>query len=279
MKVWAHCLVRNEARFCWFAVMSVLPFVEKVLLWDTGSTDSTVEILKEIKRREKSKVDLNFVGKISAEEFALVRQAMFDVTLSDWFLVVDGDEVWWDRSVEKVIRLIGQRGDEMEAVVVPTYNLVGDVFHYQEEAAGRYRLAGRLGQLSLRGVNRRIPGLASAGAHGVWGWVDGSGKMIQDREKERIVYAKAPYLHATHLLRAGSGGGEAEVPKRKGKLKYELGVEFSRDFYYPEVFFRGRPAIVETPWVKMNSGYKVRALFATPLRKIKRRVWKKGVGY
>ena len=49
MKIWAHTLVKNEEKFVWYSVMSIISHVEKVLLWDTGSTDNTPEILKELK--------------------------------------------------------------------------------------------------------------------------------------------------------------------------------------------------------------------------------------
>jgi hypothetical protein len=63
------------------------------------------------------------------------------------------------------------------------------------------------------------------------------------------------------------------------KLKYEIGEPFPKDFYYPEVFFRPRPEIVESPWKVMNPKFKFRALFETPPRKIKRRLWWGKAGY
>ena len=48
MKIWAHTLVMNEDRFIWYAVMSVIDYVDKILIFDTGSTDGTVRIIKGI---------------------------------------------------------------------------------------------------------------------------------------------------------------------------------------------------------------------------------------
>ena len=50
MKIWANTLVRNEERYIWFAAMSVIEHVDKILIWDTGSDDATVMIIKEIKK-------------------------------------------------------------------------------------------------------------------------------------------------------------------------------------------------------------------------------------
>lgn len=278
----AHCLVKNEARFIWFSVMSVVNHVDKVLLWDTGSTDGTLEIINEIRKTQNGKRKVNFkeVGEVTPLSFAKVRQEILDATETDWFIVVDGDEIWWEDSIQKMKEAISDKGKEIESIVVPTINLIGDIFHYQEEAAGQYKLAGRKGHLNLRAVNRGIPGLRSSGPHGTWGWVDGTGKMIQDRNPEKVVFVDAPYLHATHLPRAATRAEEVDVPKRAAKLKYEIGVEFPRDFYYPEVFFRPRPEVVPSPWVKRNLGYTIQAIFETPLKKIKRRIIKgTKVGY
>ncbi len=279
MTITAHCLVKNEAKFIWYSVMSIINHVDKVLLWDTGSTDGTQDIVHEIEKFGKNKVEFREYGSVTPETFTIVRQEMLDATKTDWFIVVDGDEIWWEDSIKEVIKVISDKGKVIESIVVPTVNLVGDIFHYQEEAAGNYELAGKRGHLNLRGVNRKIPGLHSFGPHGTWGWVDAQNKMIQDRSQDKIIFVDAPYLHATHLGRAKDRAKEKDVPKREIKRKYELGVSFPLDFYYPEVFFRPRPKIVFSVWEKMDKTFSSRALLATPLRKIKRKVLPKRVGY
>jgi glycosyltransferase involved in cell wall biosynthesis len=279
LKITAHTLVKNEARFVWYSVMSVIEHVDKILLWDTGSTDGTKEILKKISKLEPRKVDLKLLNGVTPDEFTNVRQKMLDETKTDWFIVVDGDEIWWEESIRKVTETIRKKGDHLESIVVPTINLVGDIYHYQEEKAGQYRLAGRRGHLSLRLVNRNIYGLASAKPHGTWGWVDDKGKMIQDRDKKKILYVDAPFLHATFLKRAGKREEDLKVPKRAKKLKHEIGISFPKDFYYPEVFFRQRPNMVPDPWETMDLSFKLRAAIETPLRKLKRRILPAKVGY
>ncbi|MDO8503201.1 MAG: glycosyltransferase family 2 protein [bacterium] len=278
----AHCLVKNEARFIWYSVMSVIKHVDKLLLWDTGSTDGTLEIIDQIEKADREKkVEVIRLKDVDVQGFAKVRQDMLDVTSTDWFIVVDGDEIWWEDSIKKVVQVVrSSAGGEMESIVVPTYNLVGDIYHYQEEAAGKYNLAGRRGHLNLRAVRRNIPGLHSSGPHGAWGWVDNKNCMIQDRDPEKVIFVDAPYLHATHLQRSINMLFEEKVPKRAKKLKHELGTPFPRDFYYPEVFFRGRPENIPSPWAKMSKSFKLRAFLETPARKIKRRVFRSArIGY
>lgn len=279
MKIAAHTLVKNEGRFVWYSVMSVSPCVDKIYLWDTGSTDSTPKILKEIKKRLGQKVDLKFLKSVDINSFAQVRQQMLDATAEDWFIMLDADEIWWDENIAKLTAFIRQSGHEYESVVVPTINLVGDMYHYQEKKAGLYKLAGKVGHYGLRAINKKIPGLKSYSPHGTWGWVDESNKMIQDRDHSEIKFLNLPYLHTTFLQRSDHKDKDAEVPKRTKKFKFELGNTFARDYFYPEVFFRDKPDFVPNIWEPMGTSFYLKAMWQTPLRKIKRRVLPGKIGY
>lgn len=278
MKVTAHCLVKNEERFVWYAVMSVVDFVDEVLLWDTGSTDNTRQIIKEISKTS-DRVKTKFLGSVTPQEFANVRQDMLNATNSDWFVMVDGDEIWWEDSIKKLVKVIKKEGSDIESVVVPTVNLVGDMYHHQEEAAGHYQFGKRKGHFNLRAVKRSIPGLHSVNPHGTWGWADELEEQIQNRDTKKIKFVDASYLHASFLQRAGTLGKQKDVPKRVQKMKYEIGEAFPLDFYYPEVFFRQKPDIVPSVWEPMESAFYLKALWQTPLRKIKRRILPTKVGY
>ena len=279
MNIWAHTLVKNEEKYLWYSVASVAPFVDKVLLWDTGSTDKTPEICKELINRFPEKIDFRQVKQEGADDFTLVRQEMLDQTDSDWFIILDGDEVWWEDSIKEVVDTINKKGNKAESFIVRMIYPIGDIYHRQEEAAGMYELAGKKGHVSLRAVNRRIPGLTSLRPHGTQGWIDENGVMIQDRDPKKIYFVDVPYMHFSLLPRGGNRKADEIVVKRPQKLKHELGVEFPKDFFYPEVFFRRRPKIIPSPWGKMSLPFKMRAAFETPLRKVKRKVWRSKVGY
>ena len=277
MKICAHTLVKNEERFLWFAVTSVVEHVDRVLLWDTGSTDKTIKIAEALKKRYPEKIDFLEVGNITASEFPKMRQKMLNETKADWFLVVDGDEIWWDESIRKVVKTIKKEGKDLDGIFVPTINLVGDMYHYQEEAAGKYKIQGKMGHLALRAINRNIPGLASRNPHGTWGWVDGEDKMVQERKK--IKFVDAPYMHTTFLRRSGSFEDDKKVPKRKLKRKYELGIPFLLDYFYPESFFRDRPRVVRSVWDSIDTKYLLKSTWQTPLKKVKRRLVSGKPGY
>lgn len=279
MQVWAHTLVKNEEKYLWYSVMSVICHVDRVLLWDSGSTDGSLEIERELKKKYPDKINLKQIRIGSPEDFPLVRQEMLEETKSDWFIVLDGDEVWWEDSIKKLVKIINEKGENLESIAVPMVYPVGDIFHRQEESAGRYELAGKKGHISPRAINRRIPGLSSSNPHGTWGWTDGDGYMIQNRDPKKILFCDAPYMHFSLLPRAGNRTGDLKVMKRSKKLKFELSKSFPKDFYYPEVFFKTRPNDIPSPWQVMPWEFKFRAFFETPVRLIKRKIWHGRVGY
>lgn len=267
-KIWGHCLVRNEENWVWYALSSVIGHLDKVLVWDTGSTDKTVEIIKTIK---SPKISFREYGPVTPETFAKARQEMLEKTKASWLFLIDGDEIWTEEGIKKVIKEVQEKGDEVESVVVKTINLVGDVCHCQEEAAGQYEIAGRRGHYNLRAINLKIPGLHAALPHGQQGYFDEDGKPIQERDPEKILFLPVSYFHTTHLPRSSK---DFEVPLRAKKRKYELGIPLAKTTKYPKVFYLPHPEIVPDPWIKMRRKDWVRAVVQTPFKKIKRRLIK-----
>lgn len=265
MQIWAHCLVKNEERYLWYAVTSVIDFVDKVLLWDTGSTDSTLKIINEIQKRYPSKIDFKEIGEVTPEGYTKARQEMLSQTRADWTFVLDGDEIWWDGSVKKIIETIDS--ENIDVVVSPYINLIGDPYHYQEERAGRYTIDKMVGNITIRAFSRKIPGLHLEKSYGLEGYFDATGQTIQESSVVKREFVNAPFLHFTHLRRSEK---DKEVMGREGKTKYELGIPFPLDFYYPEVFFKPRSPLVFPPWERTGPAFTARAIMEHPFRKIKR---------
>lgn len=263
MKIWANTIVNNEENFVWFAIMSVVDYVDKVLVWDTGSDDKTAEIIKEIKKIKGEKIDFREVGSVDKFQFTKMRQAMLDQSKCDWILILDGDEIWWEDSIKRLTSEIKRKGKVIEGIAVPFIVPVGDIYHLQEEMAGRYKLLGKKGHLSLRVFNKKIPGLHVDWPYGKESYLDKDNKPIQQREK--IVFLDTPYLHVTHLKRSN-------LPRRYNKYKYELGASAREDFKFPEIFSTNYPKIVPSPWNKISGTELIKAMALTPLRRIKRRL-------
>jgi len=279
MNICVHTLVKNEERYLWFSVTSVIDYVDHLLLWDTDSTDKTRGIVNELIRRYPNKLSFKEIGSVDPEKFTEIRQQMLEETKADWIILVDGDEVWWEDSIKEVTKFIHEHGVDYESIISPNFNIVGDIYHYQEESAGRYQINGKRGHLNIRATSLKIPGLHFDKPHGSLGLFDKDGRLIQERDRKKRIFINAPYMHFTNVIRSSSREKDLLVPKRKIKLKYEIGNSFPKDFYYPEVFFSSRPDIVESPWVRMGTVFKFRAYLETPLRKIKRRVWWGKAGY
>lgn len=279
--IWANCLVRNEERWVWYAIMSVIDYVDKILVWDTGSTDKTVEIIKSVKN---PKIEFREYGGVTKETYPQVRQAMLEATKADpsrpgrsgadWVFILDGDEVWTNEGISKVVKTIQDKGDEIESIVVKTINLVGDVYHRMEDEAGQYEIAGRKGHLSLRVINMKIPGLHASRPHGQMGYFDANDQPVQERDHKKIVFLPVSYFHTTHLARSSAIDKEGEVPLRLQKRKYEIGTPLDKKIQYPEVFYKKRPDVIPSPWVKMSSFDFIKALVCTPFKKLKRRLVK-----
>ncbi len=264
MKIWGQIIVKNEDRYIWFAVKSVIDYLDKILIWDTGSTDNTIEIIKYLEKGNPGKIEFRKIGEVDADGLTKFRQRMLDETKSDWLLVVDGDEIWWERSIQEVLEIINKHGEKLDAIVTPVINVIGDIYHYQEEAAGQYQILGKKGHFNLRAINRKIPGLHIKNHYPLEGFYDKNERLLQDNDS-KLILVDAPLLHFTHLSRS--------TFRKSTKIKYELGIPFPKNFKYPEVLYLEKPSIVQSPWGKMSSRYKLRAVIETPLKKLKRRIF------
>lgn len=271
-KIWGNTIVKNEDKFLWFGLMSVIDFLDKILIWDTDSKDKTVDIIKDVNKRKPGKIIFEKLGPVDEKKFSNLRQKMLEQTKSDWFFVLDGDEVWWERSVKRVINKIHQTGHKLDFIVTPFYSIIGDIYHYQEKEAGKYNLVGKKGHLNIRAINRKIPGLHVDKPYGQEGFFDGSDKPIQERDIKRQMFLEAPYLHFSNISRSNLKEGDEEVMQRIKKIKHEIGIGFPPGFVYPEVLHMDIPHFVSTPWKKMSRKFAFKAYLQTPLRKIKRRL-------
>lgn len=258
MKIWVNTIVNNEENFIWFAIMSVLDYVDKILVWDSGSTDKTVEIIKKINSK---KLEFKEVGEVNPIEFTKMRQRMLEQSKADWILILDGDEIWWDDSIKKVVSEINKSGKDIDGIVVPMKVAVGDIYHFQDESAGKYKILGKRGHLSLKAFSKNIPGLHVDWPYGKESFFDNNGKLIQEREK--IIFINAPFLHVTHLKRSS-------LKRKYDKLKYELGNEVPKEFKFPEVLYGQYPQFINSPWGRISGSKLLKARLLTPLRKIKR---------
>jgi len=260
----AHILVKNEENFIWFAIRSVIDYVDQMLIYDTGSQDKTVEIIKTI---ISPKINFEEKGPVNLEQYIRLRQELIDRTKTDWFLQLDGDEVWPEDSIKSLIRLINKASDNVVGIVNRTRNCVGDIYHFLPEEAGDYQLLGRKGHLNIRAVRKTADlkvKLAPPFNTYTETYINAKGPIPE--QDGNLLFLDKYLWHMTHLCRSRFDD--------HGKGKLELGIPFPPQTQYPEVFNLQRPMMVADPWIEIKACDWVKSVLQTPLKKLKRKLTK-----
>ena len=267
-----HTIVKNEEKWVWYALMSVKDYVDKILVYDTDSTDRTVEIIKSIKDK---KIDFEKKGEVDADQLVKLRQEQIEKTTTEWFLIVDGDEIWPKKTIEEFKKLIQKNNENLWGVVIRAWNFVGDVYHYHPEsdyyhwpfAPKSYK-----GWANLRGIKKNIPGLHIKGSYPLEAYCDSTGKPIQNYGEKRLGFLTNRYLHTSYLIRSSSREVDKTTLNRTFKNKMEIGKRFPKRFEYPEVFYKKAPEIVSSPWKRRSTFVLLVSMILTPIKYLKRSI-------
>ena len=250
--------------------------MDEILVWDTGSTDNTVNIIKSI---DNHKIKFKQAGPVDLNSFTQIRQAMLQQTTGNWLMILDGDEIWSQQAINKTAKLIkSNKIQNLEYLIHPYYGLLGDVYHYQEPKGGKYHIDKYSGHITIRFFNLSLlPGLHFDKPHGQQGIFDQSQTLIQDRIPHKYKFMNdCAYLHATHLHRSPN---DLNVMKRNFKFKYEVGRKFSEDFAYPASFYLPHGMNVPTVWKPAGLSYWLMADWQTPLKWLRRKFFDPPSGY
>lgn len=244
-----HMVVKNEDRWIWFSIMSVINYLDKLIIYDTGSIDKTKEIVSFIKADTKygSKIEYAELGSVSIEEFHKIRQKQIDKTETDYFMVIDGDEIWYQKSLEELDCIIEKQKPDL--VATHFINCCGDIYHYRYDERESYCINGVTGSLTIRVYSMRIPGIHCGGDYGVEGYIDCKGCAVQEAGYS-IVMMQGKYLHTSLLNRSSAQNGDFSIKYRRKKLSAIWDERFPKDFIYPEVFYWDIPQVVKKPFSK-----------------------------
>lgn len=267
----AHMVVKNEDRFIWYAVSSVLPYVDQFFIFDTGSDDKTVEIIKTFKSK---KIIFEKKGEVDSKKLVELRQEQIDRTETDWIWIVDGDEVYPKNTSEAIFKIINSK-KSYHGIIVHRYDLLGDIYHCQDESVGAYNQFGKRGHYVLRLLNMSsFPKLQVKGEYPNEYFADNHGNSIKEKGREYFAFVEERIFHAMYLKRSAQEKDLTQVLNRN-KVKIELGSVIPKEDI-PEVFFQKRIDIVPQVTIPRGWFYTLLAVFITPIKKLKRKIfdWK-----
>lgn len=265
-----HMLVKNEDCWIWFSLMSVIDYLDKLIIFDNGSTDKTVAIIKNVMKipQYRNKIIFEEHPKLGKEYVGKLRQRMLDMTDTDYFMLVDGDEIWWKESMEELLSILNS--GEVDMVATRFCNCAGgDIRHYRDFGRESFKMENIVGSIMCRVFSRTIPGIHFQGEYGVEGCVDGNNRSLHTGIYRTVVMEKW-FFHTSLLRRSSLSGGDARVYSRMKKLllRSTYDYAFPDDFKYPEVFYIPYPtSLVRNPWEKERNPIRVLNQLAYNIKK------------
>lgn len=112
-------IVKNEAKYLRECLESVCGVVDEIVIVDTGSTDSTLEIAKEF--------DAKIFHFDWISNFSAARNYALSKSTGEWILYLDADEILSEKSKVKVRRIIKQNKSIGVKCIVKSFNDQGKV--------------------------------------------------------------------------------------------------------------------------------------------------------
>jgi glycosyltransferase involved in cell wall biosynthesis len=261
MKLTVHTVVKNEDIWIWFALQSLLPFAEQIIVFDTGSSDKTVEVIKKIR---SNKIIFENKGIVNKKGLVKLRQEQLERTKTDWFLILDGDEIWPKDQLNKLIQVASQSPKNTVAVFNRVRSCIGDIFHYLPDSAGGYEIAGMKGNLNIRLI-KKTPQLKVTGEYPLETYVNQEGPIQSQNQK--LVFGDCWYLHTSFLKR--SSAASDKVSGSFGRVKYPQRGLVLNEEQLPSVFNESYPDMVPDPKKRRGVIYESLAQLAEPILTIK----------
>lgn len=102
-KITPLILVSNDVYFLPYTLESIRGLFNRYIIYDVGSTDGTREIIESFINQEKNKASFfyRFVPMLSPDIQGIFRNSMIAEAQSDWYFIVDGDEVYNRKEIHK----------------------------------------------------------------------------------------------------------------------------------------------------------------------------------
>ncbi len=256
----AHMVVKNEEKWIWYSIKSVIDYVDKFIIFDTGSSDSTVDIIKWFLENEnyKDKIIFEEKGGVNRQEFVKLRHEQVVRTETDYFFVIDGDEVYYEEQMIELRKALDSN-EAYDCGIMRFVCCAGDIYHYRDTRKEHYCFEGKTGAITMRVFSNHIEGISCGGEDGQWdGYYDINLKRVKPENGFKTFWGTGFYLHMSYLQRSSSIKKDAEIKwpgNRISKLRTSSTWDFAfpADFAFPKVFYDERPDMVDSPWKKQRN--------------------------
>jgi tetratricopeptide (TPR) repeat protein len=248
MKLSLCMIVRDEEQMLPRCLAAVAPAVDEIVIVDTGSIDSTVEIAKSFGARV---IDFPWTG-----SFSEARNVSFEAATGDWIMYLDADEILVQEDVAALRALTCQTWREVFFVVETSYlgelgsgaamvNVAPRIFRNRPE----YRFEGRLHEQIFHTLPADVPGKTAQSTvriehYGYLGSVreakEKSRRNIDLLKKQAATSAPTPFLHfnlGSEYCAAGEATAGATELAEARRMLVDEGV-LGGTVYAPLLFSR-----------------------------------------
>lgn len=247
-KLTAHTIVKNEEQWVWYAIMSVIQFVDKLIIFDTGSTDNTPKILKYLKNTYPDKITLKLLDNFPEKDIGILRQQQIEMTETEWIMILDGDEIWDKKNISSILKLTSKHSKH-SLFAVKFLNFVFNTKFCQTFSDSSYNIGNITGAITIKFMNLGQLNIKCGGDYGVEGFFNQDNVPIQNLTSE-ILVPDVSFFHMTHTIRSRSLLKDMQVKYRRKKILARPRMKYNGPL--PEVFFIDRPDFIQSPFVRDN---------------------------
>lgn len=237
-KIHLYCLCWNEARIIPFFLRHYLPLVDRIFVFDNGSTDRSLTLLGGDERIRLAHFDVT--GDSFVDEERRLSDAMWKSSRgeADWVAVVDMDEHIYHPDLHAHLRAC--RDDGITAIQAVGYEMVADRFPDPgdtlcETVTEGFRYPGAMDKLCLFDPDAILRSNFMAGRHGA----TPAGRVVWDpTHSVKLLHYKQ--LGLMYFLRRTA---ELKTGLRPGDIRNGWGAHYSRDFDRLALDFKGHRAL------------------------------------
>lgn len=124
-------IVKNEEKFIADCLKSVMPVASEIIIMDTGSTDSTREIINQIRSEKPDNVSRFVLNEIKwDDDFARARNQAIAKAKGDWILNIDADEILLEESRNELLPFL-KKQPYQDIPVIFGFKILDPVIEYQ----------------------------------------------------------------------------------------------------------------------------------------------------